>query len=1111
MTCPKCHNENPEVAKFCGECGTKLEIKCQSCGKGNPPGNKFCHECGDKISEAILKDIKPPQLNEPQAYIPQNLKDKILETRSSIEGERKLVTVLFADVKGSTSIGEHLDPEELRTIIEKSYEISMKEIHRFEGTVNQFLGDGFMALFGAPIAHEDHAVRATHSALAIQNAMDSYSEDLKNNSDIEFKMRIGINSGTVVVGNIGDDLKMDYTALGDTVNLASRMEQIAKPGNVMVSESTYKIAKDYFNFKPLGAVDIKGKKKPVSVYDVISPKEEEKTRLEISKERGFTKFIGREGEIEVLRDSFVKSKEGLGQVVTIIGDAGIGKSRLLYEFSKLIENENVLYVEGRCISYGKSISYLPVIEIIKKRFRIDKLDTERTIKKKIEKGIGDIDPNLKGVIPFIYDILSIDADDSILKSLDVRDKRKRTLETIKNILLADSALRPLVVVVENLHWIDSASEEFITFLIDNIPNSKILLILTSRPGYKAKWSEKSYHIQIAPSRLSDTEVEEMTKSILENEKVTGKLFKLIIDKADGIPFYVEEIIKSFTEGGIIVRGEYGYSVSKGIAEVDVPDTIQDIIMARIDRLEENLKGTLQYASIIGREFSYKLLKELMEIGEELQDYLTQLKGIELVYEKSIFPDLEYRFKHSLTQEVAYNSLLIKKRKEFHGIVGEIIEDLYGDKLEENYELLAYHYGRSTRDEKAVEYLILAGDKSARIYSTEDAIGNYEEALKRQDKMPDTKTNKEKRVDLFIKQARVMRLMGRFKEHIKTLEENLPIVEELGDKDRLAEYYFKMEFYYSVMGEIEESNKYCTKSVELAEVTKNDRIIGLASVRQGYNYWYKGEFKKAISIIKNSIKILERLGDHYWVARSFQTIGACYWQMGDWDNSMNYLQKLLKKSEEISDNNLMILALWSASMPHIDKGEWDIAINYCERCLEMSPPPVFAVFATGFLGIAYYKGGQLKKGIDCMEKAIHQTKQFGLKQQEVITTVHLGEAYLSISERERALENIKSALEVSKQSGFRHLEGIAYRVLGEIYGGTDFNKGKKTIEESIRILKKVGAKNELAKSYLGLGKLFKEKGENNKAKKYVTQSLHIFEKLGTLHEPEKARKLLNELK
>ena len=1033
-----------------------------------------------------------------------------MATRSSIEGERKLLTVLFADVKGSTSIGENLDPEELRSIIEKAYEISMNEIHRFEGTVNQFLGDGFMALFGAPIAHEDHAIRAIHSALAIQRAMAGYSEELKKNRDIDFKMRIGINTGTVVVGNIGDDLKMHYTALGDTVNLASRMEQIAEPGNIMVAEDTYKIAKDQFKFKPLGALDIKGKKKPVSAYEVIEPKEEEKTRLEISKEHGFTKFIGREREIEVLRDSFARVKEGLGQVVTIIGDAGIGKSRLLYEFRKLLEDENMLYLEGRCISYGKSISYLPVIDIIKKRFRVDKLDTERTIRKKIEKGISDIDPNLEAGIPFLYDILSIETDAPLLKSLDLRDKRKKTLEALKNIILADSKLRPLVVAVENLHWLDGASEEFLTFLIDNIPRSKIMLILTSRPGYGTKWGEKSYHIQLAPRRLSHKEVEEMIEAILDGEEATGELIKLVTDKADGIPFYVEEIIKSFTEAGIIVRGEDGYSISKGITEVDVPDTIQDIIMSRIDRLEENLKRALQYASIIGREFSYKLLKEIMEVGEELQDYLTQLKGLELVYEKSLFPDLEYRFKHSLTQEVTYNSLLIKRRKELHGKIGEIIEDLYGDKLEENYELLAYHYWRSTSDEKAVDYLILAGDKSAKIYSTEDAIGYYEEALKRLDKMPDARANKEKRVDIFIKQARVMRLMGKFKEHIKTLEKNLPIVEELGDKDRLAEYYFKMGFYYSVMGGLGDAIQYCTKSLELAELTKNERIIGLASVPQGYNYWYKGESKKAIPIVKKGIKILERLGDHYWLGMSFQAIGACYWHTGDWDKSINYMQKLLKKSEEVSDVNLLSLAYWSIGRTHLDKGEWDVGIDYCKKCLDTSPTPLFAVFGLAYLGYGYYKKGELEKAIDYLEKAIQQCKQFGLKNQEAISSIYLGEAYLSVGESGKALERIKSALEICKQVGFKHWEGMAYRALGEIHSKAKSNEPKKYIENSITIFKELGAKNELAKSYLSLGRLYKEKGEKDKAKKYVTQALHIFEKLGTLHEPEKARKILKDL-
>jgi len=1109
IKCNNCQKNNTEEAKFCVECGTKLELLCQSCGSENPPTHKFCYECGHKLSESA-KPSKTLGLDKPESYIPQNLADKILESRSSIEGERKLVTVLFTDVKGSTSIGENLDPEELRSIIEKSYEISLKEIHRFEGTVNQFLGDGFMALFGAPIAHEDHAIRAVHSALAIQRAMAGYSEELKKGKDMDFKIRVGINTGTVVVGNIGDDLKMDYTALGDTVNLASRMEQMAKPGSITIAEDTYKMAKDYFKFEPLGPIRIKGKKKLVKAYKVIESKEEEITRIEISKEQGFTKFIGREREIEVLKDSFIKSKEGLGQVVTIVGDAGIGKSRLLYEFENLLEDENILYLEGRCISYGKSISYLPILDIIKKRFRIDKLDTEITTRKKIEKGIGDINPNLEVGIPFLYDILSIDSENPILSRLDVRDKKKKTLETIKNIILADSIKRPIVLAVENLHWIDNASEEFLTFLIDNIPSSNIMLILTSRPGYKAKWGEKSYHIQVAPSRLSDKEVEEMIGSILDGKNVTKELNILVRDKSDGIPFYIEEIIKSFIEAGIIVEGKGGYDVSKAIAEMDVPDTIQDIIMARIDRLEENHKRTIQYASVVGKDFSYKLLKELMETGDELQDYLSYLKGSELVYEKSIFPDLEYRFKHSLTQEVAYNSLLIKRRKELHGKIGEIIEDLYGEKLEENYELLAYHYVRSTKDEKAFDYLTLAGDKSSKIYSTEDAIGYYEEALKRLDKMPDTRANKEKRVDIFIKQARVMRLIGRLKEHIKTLEKNLQIAEELGDKNRLAGYYFKMGFYYSVMGSTEYAIQYCTKSLQLANITNNERIVGLASQRLGYTFFYKSEFSKAIHLVEKSIKILEKLKDFYWVSRGYQTLGVCYWTKGDWVKSLEYSETFLRISEELSDETLMSLAYWTIAVGNLDKGEWDIGIEYCKKCLDIAPP-IFAAHGVGHLGYGYYKKGDLEKARDYLEKGVQRTKDYGLNQQHTLFNIYLAEVYIATNEEAKAMERIKNALLICNESGFKHWKGMAIRVLGELDGRTNFNKGKKNIEESIKILKKVGANNELAKGYFSLGKLYMAKGERVKAKKYVTQALKLFEKLGTLHEPEKAREVLKDLR
>ncbi|MBI2486350.1 MAG: AAA family ATPase [Deltaproteobacteria bacterium] len=597
-------------------------------------------------------------------------------------------------------------------------DVSSKLVSRFEGRIARYFDDGLLVYFGYPSAHEDDAKRAVCAGLEI---VDAFGQLPLENTQVQLplQVRVGIHTGLMVIGEMKvKDTREPIEIVGGTPNIAARLLSVAEPYTVVISSATYRLVEGLFEYHYLGLHTLKGFSTPLDVYRVLH-ESGVRSRFDVSITKGLTPLVGREKEVELLLECWEQVKEGAGQVVTIIGDAGIGKSRLLYEFRKLIEDEKILYLEGRCISYGKSISYLPVTDIIKKRFRIDNLDTERTIRKNIEKGIRDIDPNLEGSIPFLYDILSIETD-ALLKSLDLRDKRKRTLETLKNIILADSNLRPLVVAVENLHWIDGASEEFLTFLIDNIPSSKIMLILTSRPGYRAKWSEKSYHIQIAPSRLSDKEVEEMIKSILDSERVTGELIKLVTNKADGIPFYVEEIIKSFIESEIIVRREDGYSISKSIAEVDVPDTIQDIIMARIDRLEENLKRTLQYASVIGREFSYKLLKEIIEIEEELQDYLTQLKGLELIYEKSLFPDLEYRFKHSLTQEVAYNSLLIKRRKELHGKIGEILEDLYGDKLEENYELLAYHYRRSTRDEKAVDYLTLAGDKSAKIYSTEDA-------------------------------------------------------------------------------------------------------------------------------------------------------------------------------------------------------------------------------------------------------------------------------------------------------------------------------------------------------------------------------------------------------
>lgn len=1119
IKCNNCQNDNAEEAKFCVECGTELVYQCPSCGKENPPTHKFCYECGQRLDEEIRK-TESIDLEKPERNIPKNLADKILEARSIVEGERKLVTVLFADVKGSTSIGELLDPEELRNIIEKSYQISLQEIHKFEGTVNQFLGDGYMALFGAPISHEDHAIRAIHSALSIQKAMTGYGENLKKERGIDFNMRMGINTGTVVVGSIGDDLKMDYTALGDTVNLASRMEQIAKPGNITVAESTYKTAKDHFNFKPLGDLKIKGKKNAVSVYEVIGTSEKEKTRIEISEERGFTKFIGRDREIEILRDSLIKSKEGLGQVVTIIGDAGIGKSRLLYEFGKLLEDENILYLEGRCISYGKSISYLPVVDIIKKRFRIDKLDTEKTIKKKIEKGIANIDKNLEGGIPFLYDILSIETNNPLLKNLDVRDKRKKTLEAIKNLVLADSKKIPLVYVVENLHWIDGASQEFINFLIDNIPNSKIMLILTSRPGYSVRWGEKSYHIQIAPSRLKNNEVEEMIRFILRKKKITKELIKLITDKADGIPFYVEEIVKSFTEGEIIVREEDGYSVSKDIAKVDVPNSIQDIITARIDRLEESHKRTLQYASVIGRGFSYKLLKELMETGDELQDNLAKLKSLELIYERSLFPDLEYRFKHSLTQEVAYNSLLMKRRKELHGIVGEIIEDLYGDKLEENYELLAHHYKNSDNMEQALNYLILAGEKASGLYSHIEAKSYYEEALDFLRNLAKNKQNRIRTIDVILKLADELMFYETVKTCLKLLGEAEKLAKKLRDDARLAKIYYLMgmTIYYS-LEHPDIGIKFANRCLDIAKNIDDEKLIASAYYVLSSLYFKKGEFPRTIELVLDSVTLNERFGNVQVVIHSLGIMGVSHSWIGNIDKGRDYIRKGINMAEELGDVRRIAAGYYYLGVTGVMYGHLKEAIENLQKSISLfkdSGDIFYMLLPTGFLGYGYARSGDMKKGIEILEKNLIDIKEMKGPTLwfEALFNALLGESYLMDGKISRALTHTTKSLNLASKHGNKFEEAHAYQILGMIYtqkGESFWKKGELSLTKSIEIIKEAGADGRLPYSYMALGLLHKSRGQVDKAKEFLEKALPLFENLKDEENISRVNKELSELK
>jgi class 3 adenylate cyclase/tetratricopeptide (TPR) repeat protein len=724
MKCSKCQFDNREGAKFCGKCRDKLLWLCPQCGNENSPENAFCDECGHDPKEA--KEAPPIDYDQPQSYTPNFLADKILTSRSSIEGERKLVTVLFADVANYTSMSEKLDPEEVHQIMDGCFKILMDEIHKYEGTINQFTGDGVMALFGAPVAHEDHAQRACHAALAVQKALKEYAERTQRDWGIDFKMRIGLNSGPVVVGSIGDDLRMDYTAIGDTTNLASRMENLAGPGSIVVSRATQRLVGDFFELGSLGKIEIKGKEEPQDAYELIKASKVS-TRIEAAAAKGLTRFAGRKNSMAGLMEAFDKAQSGSGQVIGIVGEAGVGKSRLLLEFRHRVPQAEFTYLEGRCLHFGGLMAYLPVLDILKSYFEIKEGDLESSIKKKLEEKILRVDEGLQDVLSPFSDLLSLNVEDEAYLELDPKQKRARLFEAIRDLLIRESQNRPIVLAVEDLHWIDKTSEDFLNYLIGSLNRTRILLILLYRPEYTHQWGSKSYYNRIGLDQLTTESSAELLQAILEGAEVVPELRELILSRAEGNPLFMEEFTHTLLENGSIERKDNQYVLSRRASEIQVPDTIQGIIAARMDRLEDNLKRTMQVASVIGRDFAFRILQIITGMREDLKSHLLNLQGLELIYEKTLFPELEYIFKHALIQEVAYNSLLLKRRKEFHEKIGNAIEMIYSERLEEFYEMLAYHYYEGEDWEKALEYLSKAGDKFAAAFANQEALDYYAQA------------------------------------------------------------------------------------------------------------------------------------------------------------------------------------------------------------------------------------------------------------------------------------------------------------------------------------------------------------------------------------------------
>jgi class 3 adenylate cyclase/tetratricopeptide (TPR) repeat protein len=1106
MKCPKCQFENREGIKFCEECGAKMELKCPKCGAELPLGRKFCGGCGHDLSLAskpIPKELSfDEKLAKIQRYLPKDLTQKILSQRDKIEGERKQVTVMFCDMEGFTPLTEKLGSEEIYSLMDEVYEILIHKVHDYEGTVNEMTGDGIMALFGAPIALEDAPQRAIRSALAIHREINRFSDRIKQEKGIPtLKMRIGIHTGPVVVGTLGNDLRVEFKAVGDTVNLASRMEGLADPGTTYVTEDTFKLTEGFFRFEALGEKKVKGKEEPVKVYQVIAPSTR-RTRFDVSAERGLTPFVGRERELELLLDGFERVKANKGQAFSIVSEAGCGKSRLLYEFRKAVANEDITFLEGKCLSYGKGVAYHPVIEILKSTFDIQEEEKDTKIREKVKAGLKLMGVDEPSTLPYLLELLSVKDSGIDQISMSPEAKKDRIIEACRRIVLKGSEIRPLIIAFEDLHWLDKSSEDVLKNHLESVPGSRILLIFTYRPEFVHTWGSKSYHNQLTLHRLSNRETLEMLTSILGTREIEKSLEEIILEKTEGVPFFIEEFIKSLRDLKIIEKKDNSYRLSKDVYQLTIPSTIQDVIMARVDSLPERAKEVLQTGSAIEREFSYPLINRVTGLPEkELLSNLSILKDSELLYEKGVYPQSNYIFKHALTREVVYDSILGKIKKKFHEEIGKAIEELCKDNLSEYYEVLAEHFIKSENYEKGAEYSRLAGNKAYRAGSLNEGIFYAEKRVACIEHLPEREDVQLKRIDSRVSLANRMLEVNHHIEAKKVVEPIYKLTLEKGLKKRLGDILIVMGSYnLFVIEDLPSTFRDLDEALKVSEETKS------FSSSFGANYWlgcafgWIGKFQKGAEHFQKAIEITTTFSYAPGISVSKATLATfCHFLSGEVNLQFQTTSQTLCIAEESGDIHSKAVAQHSHGCSLYAKGLLKEAESHLLEGIGLSKKIdwySWVGWSHFLLGEIYSENGKFVEAKEHYRISNQTLEKWGLSP-SVRTLAILGVIKSGILDYEKDID-MGLLYEYLKDIKLNAFEGWAFRCVGEILLNIDdlhTSEAERWIQNAMEADQRNRMMFHLGKDYALYAGLFKRRGDREKTRDNLGKAIEIIKECG----------------
>jgi class 3 adenylate cyclase/tetratricopeptide (TPR) repeat protein len=1087
MKCLRCQAENRQGRRFCAECGTPLASTCPACGFSNEPAEKFCGGCGASLTPAPATGT----FGSPESYTPKHLIEKILTSKAALEGERKQVTVLFADLKGSMELLADRDPEEARKILDPVVERMMEAVHRYEGTVNQVMGDGIMALFGAPLAHEDHAVRACYAALRMQETVKRYAEGVRRTTGIPVQIRVGLNSGEVVVRAIGSDLHMDYTAVGQTTHLAARMEQMATPGSILLTPDTLALAEGFVQITALGPMAVKGLPAPVDVYELTGVSAV-RSRLQAAATRGLSRFVGRDAEVEQLRRVLEQAGQGRGQVAAIVGEPGVGKSRMVFELTHSHRVAGWLVLEARSVSYGQATSYLPVIDLLKGYFKISDRDTQRDMREKVTGKIFTLDRTLESTLPALLALLDVPVDDPQWERLDPPQRRQRTLDAMKRLLLREAHVQPLLLVFEDLHWIDSETQALLESLVESLPTTRVLLLVNYRPEYSHGWGNKTYYTRLRLDALPPESARELLDGLLGSDASIQPLKTLLAGNTGGNPLFLEESVRTLVETNTLVGARGAYRLAHPVETVQVPATVQVILASRIDRLPPEEKRLLETAAVIGQDFSFALLQAIAnETDETLRRGLDHLHAAEFLYETSLFPDLEYTFKHALTHEVAYGSLLHERRRALHAKIVDAIEALYPDRLTEHVERLGHHALRGEQWEKAAAYLRQAGAKAAERTAHREAVTFLEQALKAVEQLAEGVGTLRRAVDLRLDLRTSLYALGDFKRTFHYLREAEALARQLGDERRQAVAANWLSAHFLLAGEFNEASRWAEVNLALAVRVNDGALRGMAFYHIGRAALLVGDYPRALEAMRS---VTDALGDFKALSYSWLT-----WSLAD----MGEFEQAIaagRRGIEIATTPIGTVQTSAFLARALTlRGDAREALPLFERALALAQErdlTFMADFVVTLMGYAKALEGKAIEGADLLDRGLRALAATGYRT-GLMFPANLGEALLLAGRVDEAGPVAEEACRAARELNARPSEVWALRLIGEIASHPkrrDLVRAEGSYREALALAADLGMRPLVAHCHLGLGKLFHRTGKRQEAHDHLITATTMYREM-----------------